>query len=84
MNASNCCDCDSDKVESCLCHKCIQKIINNANSLGRKEGAKNTFDVIILRAKRDLVCAVNWEGIHNPSCRKCDFIKNLERLKELK
>ena len=46
MNASNCCDCNSEKVESCLCHKCIQKIINNANNLGRKEGAKDELEKI--------------------------------------
>jgi hypothetical protein len=38
VNASNCCDCGSTNVESCLCHKCIQKTINNGYNIGKEEG----------------------------------------------
>ena len=39
-----CSDCGSTNVESCLCHKCIQKVINNANSLGKKQGQIEKLD----------------------------------------
>jgi hypothetical protein len=78
-----CSECNekNTRVIHCLCRLCTQKIINNANELGKKQGARDFFDYIKKLQPKDLVLSTTNNEVGYFVMRKDlnKFLKNTER-----